>query len=227
VKPKRNISATAAPGKRWRGSHIAHPYADRGADLYETPAVAVQALLRVESPPHCIWEPAAGRGAIVRELRAAGPAVIASDLIDYGFPLHFVGDFMAQTKAPAGCECVLTNPHYQRRILNPFIEHALDLSPRVILLARLALLESDSRTEILEHRGLARVHVFRDRLPMMHRDGWTGPIAASDRLRVVRLGTRSPRASHHPSHFVQDRQGARRIRSCPISKEGASDGQEN
>jgi hypothetical protein len=31
----------------------------------------------------------------------------------------------------------------------------------------------------LECRGLARVHVFRKRLPMMHRDGWTGKRASS------------------------------------------------
>jgi hypothetical protein len=42
------------------------PLAERGHDLYETPAVAVQALLRVERLPHVVWEPAAGRGAIVQ-----------------------------------------------------------------------------------------------------------------------------------------------------------------
>jgi hypothetical protein len=160
-------------------NRIAHPQADRGNDLYETPSCATQALLRAESLPHRIWEPAAGRGAIVCELRDAGHAVIASDLVDYGFPLHFVADFLEQTKVPAGVEMICTNSPYDRRIFNRFIVHALDLCPRVVMLARLSLLESDSRTEILENRGLARVHVFRDRLPMMHRDGWTGPKATS------------------------------------------------
>jgi hypothetical protein len=103
--------------------------------------------------------------------------VIASDLIDYGFPLHFVGDFLLQTKTPIGCECILTNPPFQ--IIGEFVGHALNLAPRVIMLARLALLESERRTEILERRGLARVHVFRRRLPRMHRDGWNGPRASS------------------------------------------------
>jgi hypothetical protein len=151
----------------------AHPLADRGLELYETP----RALLEVEKLPHRIWEPAAGRGAIVNVLRDAGHAVIASDIFDYGFPLHFVGDFLEQTEAPAGCECILTNPPFG--IIGDFIEHALDLSPRVIMLARLAFLESERRTEILEHRGLARVLVFRDRLDMMHRDGWEGPRSTS------------------------------------------------
>jgi hypothetical protein len=56
------------------------PLAERGHDLYETPAVAVQALLRVERLPHVIWEPAAGRGAIVQVLRVAGHRVVAQDL---------------------------------------------------------------------------------------------------------------------------------------------------
>jgi hypothetical protein len=61
---------------------LRHPNAERGADLYETPAGAVQALLQAEAIPQHIWEPAAGRGAIVRELRTAGHTVIASDLHD-------------------------------------------------------------------------------------------------------------------------------------------------
>jgi len=154
-----------------------HSHADRAADLYETPACAVEALLRVEKLPPRIWEPATGRGAIVRVLREHGHTVIASDLVHYGFPLHFVGDFLAQTKAPSGCECVLTNPPF--RIVDRFIAHALNLCPRVIMLARLALLESVRRTEILERRGLTRIHIFRNRLPMMHRDGWAGPRASS------------------------------------------------
>jgi hypothetical protein len=42
-------------------------------------------------------------------------------------------------------------------------------------LLRLAFYESERRCGILENRGLARVWVFRKRLPMMHRDGWEGP----------------------------------------------------
>ena len=153
-----------------------HPLAERGLDLYETPAVAVEALLRVERLPHGIWEPAAGRGAIVRTLRDRGHAVIASDVHDYG-GLHFVGDFLTQEKMPTGCEAIVTNPPYQ--IAEPFVAHALKLAPLVIMLLRLAFLESERRCGILEGHGLARVHIFRKRLPMMHRDGWEGRKANS------------------------------------------------
>jgi len=43
-----------------------HPHAERGLDLYETPSVALEALLRVEKIPHRIWECAVGRRARAR-----------------------------------------------------------------------------------------------------------------------------------------------------------------
>jgi hypothetical protein len=153
-----------------------HSLIERGLDLYETPSVAVEALLRVEQIPHTIWEPAAGRGAIVRVLRDRGHAVIASDIYDYG-GLHFVRDFLGESKVPTGCFCIVTNPPFQ--IAERFVAHALGLSPLVIMLLRLAFMESERRCNILEGRGLARVHVFRKRLPMMHRDGWEGRKANS------------------------------------------------
>ena len=44
------------------------------------------------------------------------------------------------------------------------------------MLLRLAFLESERRTDILEGAGLARVHLFRKRLPMMYRKNWFGPL---------------------------------------------------
>ena len=154
-----------------------HSQAARGFDLYETPPIAVETLLHVETLPLTVWEPAAGRGAIVRILRARGHTVVASDVVDYGYPLDFVGDFLKTVLPPKGCGAIVTNPPYQ--IATEFTCHALDLAPHVCLLLRLAFLESVGRTDILEHRGLRAVHVFRRRLPMMHRDGWNGLRASS------------------------------------------------
>jgi hypothetical protein len=42
------------------------------------------------------------------------------------------------------------------------------------MLLRLAFMESERRAAILDGGKLARVYVFRNRLPMMHRDGWEG-----------------------------------------------------
>jgi hypothetical protein len=154
-----------------------HPLRERGFDLYETPACATNALADVERLPHWLWEPASGRGAIVNVLRDRGHVVIATDIRDYGFALHSVADFLTQTRAPDGCDAIITNPPYQ--IATEFTRHALDLVPRVYLLLRLAFLESTRRSDVLERRGLARVHIFHKRLPMMHRDGWQGRRASS------------------------------------------------
>jgi hypothetical protein len=151
--------------------------AERGLDLYETPDVATKALLRVERIPHKVWEPASGRGAIVRVLRAAGHEVYTSDIVERDFPLDMVSDFLTMTAVPEGCEAILTNPPFQWA--EEFVAHALKLSPLVIMFLRLAFLESERRCEILENCGLARVHVFRKRLPMMHRAEWAGRKANS------------------------------------------------
>jgi hypothetical protein len=158
-----------------------HPLADRGGDLYETPAVAVEALLHVEPIPHRIWEPACGHGNIVKVLRAAGREVVATDLVNYGEPItppgYYGVDFLMERRAPEGCEAIVTNPPFM--LAEQFVAHALEITPLVVMLLRLAFLESERRCHILENRGLARVHVFRKRLPMMHRDQWAGRKASS------------------------------------------------
>jgi hypothetical protein len=145
----------------------------RGDDLYETPVVAVEALLRAEALPHRIWEPACGRGAIVNPLRAAGHDVVATDLVDYGLPItppgYYGVDFLMERRAPEGTEAIVTNPPF--KLAGEFVEHALELCPQVVMLLRLAFLESVRRTPILDTGHLARVHLFKNRLPMMHRAG--------------------------------------------------------
>lgn len=154
----------------------AHALADRKDDLYETPEVAVEALLRVEKLPHHIWEPACGPGSIVNVLRAAGHEVHATDLVDHGCPDSESGvDFLMEW-AP-GFPAIVTNPPF--KLAAAFVEHALTLSPKVVMLLRLAFLESERRTSILDNGQLARVYVFRNRLPMMHRHGWQGPRSSS------------------------------------------------
>jgi hypothetical protein len=155
------------------------PLSARGDDLYETPAVAVEALLRAESLPECIWEPACGPGSIVRTLRGAGHRVYATDLVDYGCPDSTSGsDFLMERHPSFYIGAIVTNPPY--KLANEFVSHALTLGiPKVMMLLRLNFLESQKRSAILDGGHLARLHVFRNRLPMMHRDGWDGPKASS------------------------------------------------
>ena len=169
------------PGRFRANQPGTHTFAERGSDFYPTPRIAVESLLNAEpdmlNTMARVWEPAAGDGNIAHVLRDNGIPVIASDIERYGFDLHFVGDFLQQTQAPAGTAVLVTNPPY--RLAAQFAEHALALVPDVYLLLRLAFLESISRTELLEHSGLRRVLVFRKRLPRMHRSGWDGPKSSS------------------------------------------------
>lgn len=152
---------------------------ERGNDLYETPAVAVHALLGVEKLPTGLWEPACGPGAIARVLRGAGHVVYATDLVDYSSPDQdeHGWDFLMEQQCPIGVEAIVTNPPYKN--CGEFVAHALKLCPRVIMLLRLAFLESERRSPILDGGKLARVHVFSSRLPMMHRGGYTGKKVSS------------------------------------------------
>jgi hypothetical protein len=155
------------------------PLAERGDDLYETPGVAVEALLRAEKIPDVVWEPACGPGAIVRVLRAAGRQVYATDLVDYASPDQDCSgwDFLMEQQVPSGVQAIVTNPPFKN--CGEFVAHALKLCPKVVMLLRLAFLESDRRAPILDNGTFARVHVFRKRLPMMHRAGWDGRKANS------------------------------------------------
>ena len=177
----RGNSQGANPGRFRSNQPGTHTLAVRGLDSYPTPRIAVESLLAAEpdvlNTMARVWEPAAGDGNIAHVLRDNGIPVIASDIERYSFALHFVGDFLQQTQAPAGTAVLVTNPPY--RLAAQFAEHALTLVPDVYLLLRLAFLESVGRTELLEHSGLRRVLVFRKRLPRMHRQNWDGPKSSS------------------------------------------------
>lgn len=168
MRRKRNIAGTGRA-----------PLSVRRNDLYETPPEAVHALLRVEPLPKVIWECACGPGAIVKVLRGAGHRVYAMDLVSYGCPDSDSGvDFLMERAPPYAVGAVVTNPPY--KLAGEFVAHALALGvPKVAMLLRLAFLESECRSSILDGGPLARVYPFANRLPMMHRYGWQGPKAGS------------------------------------------------
>jgi len=144
-------------------------------DLYETCPEAVRALLSAVTLPDVIWEPACGPGSIVRALRATGRQVYATDLVDYeSLDQDQAGwDFLLEQKLPLGAEAIVTNPPYA--LATKFAEKALSLCPKVYMLLRLAFLEGQGRSMVLDGGNLSKVFVFRNRLPMMHRDGYEGP----------------------------------------------------
>lgn len=159
---------------------------DRGDDLYETPIEAMRTLLALESFGLNVLEPSVGRGAILRPLEAAGYEVTISDLVDREITTQHgecqgVGDFLASIAIGGGWD-IVTNPPYG--VANAYAAHALrEHKPRKMALLLnlnfLAGFEDEDRCFVMDENPPSRIYVFTRRLPMMHRDGWTGPKASS------------------------------------------------
>jgi hypothetical protein len=159
-----------------------HAISERGNDLYQSPPEAVRALLKAEHVPLRVWEPACGPGSIVRVLRESGRNVLATDLVDYASPDQDASgvDFLIPGIAESYVSeerAIVTNPPFKNA--HEFVERSLHFAPYVAMLLRLAFLESEKRRSILDDGRLSRIYVFRNRLPMMHREGWAGPKASS------------------------------------------------
>lgn len=147
---------------------------DRANDLYETPTCAIRTLIAIQPLPPVIWEPAAGRGAISRELIAVGHRVIATDLVAYegaddGIESRI--DFLMERSVPAGARAIVTNPPFKNA--DAFIRKGLGFGLPVIVLLRLMALEGANRSDLIDNH-LVRVWAGVERLPQMHREGWAG-----------------------------------------------------
>lgn len=157
-----------------------HDHDARGLDAYFSPPEAVWSLLAIEAAhlPRSIWEPAAGDGAIVKPLEAAGYRVTASDLADYGLAGCETGIDYLKAKPRPGIQGIVTNPPY--RLAMRFAEKALTEAPYLALLLRTNFLESTRRLPFFRRHPPARIWISSRRLPMMHRHGWQGPRAPSN-----------------------------------------------
>ena len=153
---------------------------ERKDDLYETPYCAIETLLRHEVLPQTIWEPCAGRGAIAEPLRQSGRLVRAFDLVAYSGAVGIQPgvDFLMERAAAA--DTIVTN--FPFKLNDECIDHGLELGCRVIALCRLMFMEAVDgrqrgtglRSKLID-RHLSHVWLGRERLPMMHREGWEGP----------------------------------------------------
>jgi hypothetical protein len=102
-------------------------------DFYPTPMSVVESMaerflelrMRISSfPPYSIWEPCAGDGRIVEEMKERGvQKVIASDIKNGE-------DFFDFTEAPS--PIVITNPPFRQ--IRPFILHAFQIGVKEMAL---------------------------------------------------------------------------------------------
>lgn len=157
-----------------------HTMADRGADFYRTCEPAILAFISIERAhlPSKIWEPCCGDGAIVQPLLKAGYRVVATDLLDRGAGYAAGYDYL-HTPPPGGTEAIVTNPPFS--LASEMVAKAIGEVPYHAWLLPLGFLESARRLPMFRANPPARVWVSSRRLPMMHRDGWSGPEAGSNK----------------------------------------------
>jgi len=136
-------------------------------DFYPTPPEATRAILRAELPRlrafPAVWEPAAGDGAMVREMRVCGLEVVASDLVDRGCGAT-VRDFYEWDAAPA--PAILTNPPFAECNTGRWIAHALDVLDvdYMALLLPWVFPGAASRAALWSRHPPARVYLMRWRV---------------------------------------------------------------
>lgn len=91
-------------------------------DFYETPQQFTRELLKRCKFHNKVWEPAAGRGAIVEVLEDAEYDVLSTDIVKRG-PIVRQRNFLT-TDAPCDRD-IITNPPF--KLLVPFLTHAYKL----------------------------------------------------------------------------------------------------
>lgn len=132
-------------------------------DFYATPPEATKAILNKEILEGSILEPATGEGHISKILKKYYPnsEIISTDLIDRGYG-HGNIDFLTHDYGRK-FDNIITNPPF--KLAQKFIEKALALAnKKVIMFAKIQLLESESRRKLFEIHPPKYVYVFSKRI---------------------------------------------------------------
>ena len=117
------------------------------SDHFQTPPAAILPLLPYISEGNAIWDPACGKGNIVKAFSNAGYESHGTDILDgYNFltdntPLRWIDD-----------PVIVTNPPYS--IKDEFIAHCYDLNIPFALLMPLTALEGLRRQSQYREHGL-------------------------------------------------------------------------
>jgi hypothetical protein len=134
------------------------------------------ALLRVETFPGPVWEPACGEGHITVILKDGGYETVSSDLVDRDFG-DFTRDFFDQSVSPkvqGTCCCsIITNPPFRVKRSNgvyyveQWVEHAFRIVEiqKAAFLMKTTALAGIKRSKIFEENGFKGIYQFRGRIP--------------------------------------------------------------
>ena len=139
---------------------FAHVWAKDPHGFYIEPEWCSRRLFRAERFNGIIKDPACGVGRITAAARIAGYSVIATDLVDRGYPqFDGVEDFLRSERRVDNIVC---NPPYH--ICRAFAEHALKLARRKVAMIWLARRLNAARW--LANTPLTRVYLMSPRPSM-------------------------------------------------------------
>ncbi len=151
-------------------------------DAYWTPAWCTEALLDRTAFRPVVWEPACGRGDMVRALESRGHTVIASDIKIYD-PQggSFEMDFLSVNPIvdPVGFGAIITNPPYAQA--EAFIRKALELATVGNRRVRVAMLLRNEYDSAAGRRYLFEHPAFLKKLVLTKRPRWSADNKASPR----------------------------------------------
>lgn len=119
-------------------------------DYYPTPPIATKCLFsRYEDKiPETVWEPAAGRGWIAKEIENTGRKCIATDLYKYDNPFVNVIFDIDYLTSSSLANAVITNPPYKNNLAQKFIEKAISETDFCAFFVRLTFMESMVRYKL-------------------------------------------------------------------------------
>jgi hypothetical protein len=142
-----------------------HSLKDRETnDFYATDPKAVEMLLKLEKFNKTIWEPACGKGHVCEVLKKYGYNVIASDIVDWGYPGTLSIDFL-KDKHQGFFGDIITNPPY--KYAKEFVEKALSSvqeGNKIAMFLKLTFLESKKRRKLFAEHPPKVVYISSSRL---------------------------------------------------------------
>lgn len=134
-------------------------------DYYPTPPIGTLSLLMNHDVPLRIWEPAAGRGHISKELIRNGHEVVSTDLVGYENPLvDVVPDTNFLECDMPDVDGVVTNPPFKHNLPEKLIDRVLGRYDFLALFCRLTFMESKGRYRLFTEKPPSDVYVMSRRI---------------------------------------------------------------
>ena len=140
------------------------------ADFYPTPSFVTLSIADFEALNGGVWDPCCGDGELLLALKHRyGPALtyVASDLYDHGCGVTR-RDFLNFAGKRDLVDNLITNPPFDQ--INQMLPIAYACARhKLLLFARLAILEGQTRYRILSQMQPSRIYVYTERITMYSR----------------------------------------------------------